>query len=153
MRRCAPGMLQSGPQHAALQPAPWLRTLCLLLFAAVATLATGTAARAQATTSGVQTDTALDLYRFRLLQTGRRVGRFPVDAIEQRLEGTAVMDLHVGMDGTFKTGRGGQSSGHPLLDQAALDMLSRAVPATEIPAALANKAFIVRVAVAFVLPE
>ena len=42
--------------------------------------------------------------------------------------------------------------GHALLDQGALDLLARAVPLTEIPSTLQNKAFAIRIAIAFRLP-
>lgn len=108
-----------------------------------------TAAFAQ---SQPEIETALELYRYRLLQSGTRLRAYPPEAIEQQLEGTVSVELIVNSDGKLGSARLLASSGHAVLDQEALDLLARAVPLTEIPSTLQNKAFAIRIAIAFRLP-
>lgn len=98
-------------------------------------------------------DAALQLYGYRLLQSGTRLRGYPPEARRLRLEGTATISLHVSAEGILTRQSVVQSSGHTILDEHALDLLARAVPLTEIPSALQNRPFIVRIAVAFALPE
>ena len=105
------------------------------------------------TQSSPELDVALDLYRYRLLQSGTRLRRYPVHAQEQRLQGTATIEVLVTARGVLGQARILQSTGHNLLDQNALDLLARAIPLTEIPSALHNRAFALTVALAFVLPD
>ena len=96
---------------------------------------------------------ALQLYQYRLLQVGTRLRGYPPEALRRRLEGTATVALHVSEAGTLSYQTLVHSSGQSVLDDHALALLALAVPLTEIPSALQNRAFIVRVAVAFRLPE
>jgi len=96
---------------------------------------------------------ALELYRYRLLAAGTRLRLYPEAAVREYLEGTATLDLTVAPDGSLKGLQLVRSSGHRLLDDAALATLERAVPLTEIPSALHNKAFMVRVVIVFKLPD
>ena len=98
-------------------------------------------------------ESALELYRYRLVQRGTRLRVYPEEALEQQIEGTASMEIVIAGDGSLRSAKLLASSGHALLDQHALDLLVRAVPLTEIPSALQNKAFAIRVAIVFKLPD
>ena len=95
---------------------------------------------------------ALELYGIRLLQTGSRLRNYPEEAFREKLEGTAVVALAIGADGKLDRQMLLRSAGHAVLDEHAMAMLSRAVPATEIPANLRNTAFTIQVSVVFALP-
>lgn len=94
---------------------------------------------------------ALELFQYRLVQTGMRVRGYPPQALRAKQTGTAVVAMRVAADGSLSGHRLVQSTGHAVLDDHAIVLLAQAVPLTEIPAALQNRAFVVRVAIAFVL--
>ncbi|MBI4293474.1 MAG: TonB family protein [Betaproteobacteria bacterium] len=96
---------------------------------------------------------ALQLYQYRLLQAGTKLRGYPPEAVNARLEGSASVSLHISAAGALTRRAVIQSSGHRVLDEHALALLEEAVPLTEIPLALHNRAFIVRIVVAFVLPK
>ncbi len=96
---------------------------------------------------------ALQLYQYRLLQVGMRLRGYPPEAIASRLEGSTTISLHISAEGALARQSVIQSSGHRVLDEHALALLALAVPLTEIPSALHNRAFIVRIVVAFALPK
>ncbi len=122
------------------------------LLAGLALPAAGLLAGAAFAQSQPEIETALELYRYRLLQSGTRLRAYPPQALEQELEGTASVELIIAADGKLRSATLLASSGHALLDQGALDLLARAVPLTEIPSTLQNKAFAIRIAIAFRLP-
>jgi protein TonB len=96
---------------------------------------------------------ALELYRARLLQVGRKLGSYPQEAVARRLEGTAQVMVTIAADGTLKQHELVRSSGHGALDAHALAMVEKAVPLTEIPSALKNSQFDVLVVFVFALPR
>lgn len=96
---------------------------------------------------------ALELYQYRLLQTGARLRSYPPEAVAQRLEGTASVELIIAGNGTLTRATLTGSSGYVLLDAHALDLLAQAVPLTQTPSALQNRRFAVRVVIAFRLPD
>lgn len=96
---------------------------------------------------------ALELYRYRLLRAGTRLRGYPQEALAQRLEGQTSVLLNIDGQGALARSTVTRSSGHRILDEHALALLAAAVPLTEIPAALQNKSFVVRVVVAFSLPK
>lgn len=122
--------------------------MTLLLLALLAGAALAGAARAQSP----EIDAALQLYRYRLVQTGMKLRSYPADAVAQGLEGTATMDIAVGANGLPSRVALVSSSGHAMLDRYGFDLLTRALPLTEIPSALHNRAFALRVALVFALP-
>lgn len=101
--------------------------------------------------AGLDAD-GLRSFRLALAREARRQKRYPVRAIEAGWEGT--VDLRVSV-----TTRGPptvslvRSSGHAVLDAAALDMMGRAVPATALPASLKGQDFSVDLPVVFELPQ
>jgi protein TonB len=96
---------------------------------------------------------ALELYQYRLLQAGTRLRGYPPEALNSRLEGSTTVSVHISAEGALTHQAVIQSSGHRVLDEHALGLLALAVPLTEIPRALQNRAFVVRIVVAFVLPK
>lgn len=127
-----------------------LSAACLAL--ALAAFAPGAPAQSQADIPQAEIETALELYRYRLLQSGSRLRSYPPEAVEQQLEGTVSVELIIAGDGSLKSLTLLASSGHALLDSTALQMVSAAVPLTQIPSTLQNKAFAVRMVIAFWLP-
>lgn len=103
--------------------------------------------------AGAEPDrSALELYGIRLLQTGSRLRNYPEEAFREKLAGTAVVALAIGADGKLDRQTLLRSAGHAVLDEHAMAMLARAVPATEIPTNLRNTAFTIQVSVVFALP-
>lgn len=99
-----------------------------------------------------ETDVALELYRLRLFQAASRLRLYPPEALERRLQGTTGLELVVAGDGSVKTLRMTASSGEPVLDEQAAALVRAAVPLTQIPLALQNRAFAIRLAIVFRLP-
>jgi len=95
---------------------------------------------------------ALELYKARLLQTGSRLRTYPEEAYAQKLEGTAVVTLGVDAKGRLTRLTLEKSSGHRVLDEHAIGMLEKAVPAVEVPINLRNIAFTIQVVVVFAMP-
>lgn len=116
-------------------------------------LATPFVSLAAAAQEGGEISAALELYQYRLLQAGTRLRGYPQEALAMRLEGQATILLHIDPRGVLARSTVIQSSGHRVLDQYALALLASAVPLTEIPSALQNRRFAVRVVVAFALPK
>ena len=103
--------------------------------------------------AGAEPDrSALELYGIRLLQTGSRLRNYPEEAFREKLSGTAVVALAIGADGKLDRQLLLRSAGHAVLDDHAMAMLARAVPATEIPTNLRNTAFTIQVSVVFAFP-
>jgi protein TonB len=92
-------------------------------------------------------------YRLGLAREARRFRRYPPQAVEAGLAGTTELRVAVRPEGTVLGPQLTRSSGHPLLDDAALDMLRRALPATPIPASLQGRAFAVQLPIVFELPD
>lgn len=130
-------------------------------FAAAAGLVAPAAATAQAmdapasraTRPLAEQEAALELFRARLMQSVRRHGGYPGQALEQKLEGDVAFEVGVGADGTLRRVDLARSSGHALLDRDAAELPGRAVPLTEIPQALQNRPFVILVQLAFRLPN
>ncbi len=120
------------------------RVIALLAFACL--LQFGPAVGAEPDSS------ALELYGIRLLQTGSRLRNYPEEAFREKLAGTAIVALAVGVNGNLERQTLLQSTGHRILDEHAMAMLAKAVPATEIPANLRTTAFTIQVSVVFALP-
>jgi len=98
-------------------------------------------------------DAALELYRYRLVQTGTRLRAYPRAAVEQHLEGMTTVDLIIAGNGSLASANLINPSGHPSLDEYAMALLAQAVPLTQIPRALQNSRFALRVSIAFKLPD
>ena len=91
-------------------------------------------------------------YRLALARETRRHKRYPARAIEAGWEGTA--ELRVEVTGrAAPTLRVTKSSGHPALDEAALEMLRQALPVTPVPVPLQAREFSVDLPIVFELPQ
>lgn len=120
------------------------------LFAFALVLACPVPANAQ---SAQEIEAALDLYRYRLLQSTTRLRSYPQQALDDQLEGDCAIELVIAGNGTLKSATLLVSTGHAVLDEHAIMLIHRAAPLTEIPSTLQNKAFAVRFAIAFRLPD
>lgn len=92
-------------------------------------------------------------YRMALAVEARRHKRYPARAIEEGRSGTTELRI------SRTSGQGAplvqvvKSSGYPLLDEAALDMVRKALPATPVPASLRDRNFAVDLPIVFDLPQ
>ncbi len=92
-------------------------------------------------------------YRLALAREVRRYKRYPAQAIEAGWVGTVELRVSVRSGGIAQTAELARASGHPVLDEAALEMVRRALPATAIPPALQGQAFAIGLPVVFELPD
>ncbi|WP_346908218.1 TonB family protein [uncultured Roseibium sp.] len=72
-------------------------------------------------------------YNGKVLVKLRRAKRYPSQARRDRLQGTATVSFTVARSGAVSGVRLARSSGHSLLDQAALEMVHRASPMPKVP--------------------
>lgn len=111
-----------------------------------------------AVASGLSPSAGLDAdglrsYRMALAVEARRYKRYPARAIEGGWSGTTELRIsRVPGQGTPLV-EVNRSSGYPLLDEAALDMVRKALPATPVPASLRDRAFAVDLPIVFDLPQ
>jgi protein TonB len=94
---------------------------------------------------------AAGLRQFRLALAGeaRRHKRYPPAARRAGLAGVAEVRVTIAAGGGVRDTALGRSSGHAVLDEAALEMLGRAVARAEVPAALRGQSFSVLLPVVF----
>jgi len=92
---------------------------------------------------------AQDNYKGTVLRRLRQAKRYPADARRARLHGTAVVSFTVSKSGGVSGIRLVRSSGHPILDQAALAMVRRASPMPPIPPGTGRSSFRFQVPVLF----
>ncbi len=93
----------------------------------------------------ISSTTALDAdglrrYRFALAHEIRRAWAYPPQALPQKLEGTTEIRIELLADGRFVAGRIEKSSGHQVLDEAALKIISNAAAAAPVPRSLLGQA-------------
>ena len=91
-------------------------------------------------------------YRVNLATAARRFKRYPALALERGWSGSAQIEVAIAASGVPRQ-RLMVSSGHELLDEAALEMIGRSAQATILPASLRGQAFVVRLPVFFDLEE
>ncbi len=115
------------------------------------------AAAAAATAAGVAGATldaeGLRGYRLALAVQARQFKRYPERALEAGWDGTSEVRVAVAAGGKAQTPELVRSSGHAVLDEAAIEMLRQAAARTPVPDALRNQAFAVSVPVTFDLPD
>ena len=92
---------------------------------------------------------SLDQYRLALISAARRYKRYPAQAMERGWQGKVEIRLVIGADGRIKTASVRTSSGYGILDQQALDMITKGKTLAQIPPALRGKDFVVDVPVIF----
>lgn len=92
-------------------------------------------------------------YRVALAHEIRPYKRHPQSTIDAGWRGTVEVRVTVRAGGIAQEARLAKSSGHAELDDAALEMLRHALPATPVPAVLREREFSVSLPVVFELPE
>ena len=92
---------------------------------------------------------SLDQYRLALITSARRYKRYPAQAMEKGWQGKVEVRLQIGADGRIQNASVKTSSGYGILDQQALDMITRGKTLVQIPTALRGKEFVVDVPVIF----
>ena len=92
-------------------------------------------------------------YRLDLALQARRFRRYPARALEASLGGTVEVRVAVAAAGAPEEIALAHSSGHELLDDAALDMLRRAAPRTVVPDRLRGRSFVISLPVVFDLAD
>lgn len=88
-------------------------------------------------------------YRIVLMSAARRHARYPESAAAQGLEGRVDVRVAIGADGAFERVEIARSSGHPSLDDLALEIVRNATPDAPVPRALLARPFAVEVPVVF----
>lgn len=88
-------------------------------------------------------------YKGKVVARLRRAKRYPSQARRRSLEGTAHVAFTISRSGAVSGIRLTRSSGHGLLDQAALDMVRRASPMPKFPAGITAPAMSLQVPVRF----
>ena len=92
-------------------------------------------------------------YRLAVASQARRFKRYPAQAMASGWEGSAEIRVEVGSDGRPRTATVARSSGHELLDRAALAMIDAGALRARLPESLRGKAFAVALAVVFNLDD
>mgnify|MGYP003508428869 CR=1 FL=1 len=87
-------------------------------------------------------------YRLALAREARRFKRYPEQALQAGIGGTAEVRVEL-EGGALPVTRLARSSGHEALDAAALDMMRRAAPRTTVPELLRGQTFAVSLPVVF----
>jgi protein TonB len=91
-------------------------------------------------------------YRVALAREARRFKRYPKQAIDAGWEGTAEIKVAVLAGGVAQDAQIARSSGHRVLDDAALEMLTNALSVTPVPPILLGRSFAVSLPVVFEVP-
>lgn len=95
---------------------------------------------------------SLRSYRLALALNARRFYRYPPQAIESGLAGTAQVRVSLARSGLLGSVGLLRSSGHETLDREATTMMERAAETTQLPKALLGQAFFVDMPIEFSLP-
>jgi protein TonB len=93
----------------------------------------------------------LDQYRLALIGSARKYKLYPAQAMEKGWAGKVEVRLVIGANGFIQNVLVKTSSGYELLDNTALDMVTKAKPITPIPAALRGHEFKIDIPVIFEL--
>lgn len=98
---------------------------------------------------------SLRSYRLALAREARRSRRYPARAIEAGWSGTVELRVSAspGLGAPLVRVDLAKSSGYPVLDDAALEMMREALPSAAIPAPLRERAFSVDLPILFELPD
>lgn len=146
----------SVPQTVAAPAIPVLQAAPRPESAPTATASTlsaaGGALLTEANASGEVVD-GLRGYRLAVASQARRFKRYPAQAMASGWEGSAEIRVEVGSDGRPRTAAVVRSSGHELLDRAALAMIDAGALRARVPENLRGKAFAVALPVVFNLDD
>lgn len=88
-------------------------------------------------------------YKGKVVAKLRRAKRYPREAKRRNLQGTARVSFTIARSGSVSGVRITRSSGHPELDQAAIDMVRRASPMPRFPADIRDSKMSLQVPVRF----
>jgi protein TonB len=88
-----------------------------------------------------------------LMRMARTYKRYPRVAMDNNWEGRVVIRMVIGSNGMISTISVLNSAGHEVLDKQALDMIQKAKPRVQIPAALRGKEFTLEIPVIYSLKE
>lgn len=88
-------------------------------------------------------------YRLAVAGQARRYKRYPAQALASGWEGSADIRLEVGGDGRAQAATLSRSSGHELLDRAALAMIDAGAERARVPESLRGRAFAIVLPVVF----
>ena len=91
----------------------------------------------------------LDRFRMEILAATRRYRRYPAQALEKGWQGKVEIRLAIGANGLTQSYVIKTSSGFPLLDETALDMVKKGRPLVQVPPSLRGREFVVDVPVIF----
>lgn len=92
-------------------------------------------------------------YRLAVAGQARRFKRYPAQALASGWQGSADIRLEVGGDGRAQAATLSRSSGHELLDRAALAMIDAGAERARVPESLRGRAFAIVLPVVFNLGE
>lgn len=95
----------------------------------------------------------LETYRMDLMRMARNYKRYPRVAMDNNWEGRVVIRMIIGANGMISSIAVVTSSGHEILDKQALDMIQKAKPRVQIPAALRGREFPLDIPVVYSLKE
>jgi protein TonB len=99
-------------------------------------------------TAGLDPD-GLRAFRIALAVEAQRFKRYPARAVEGGWIGTVELRVSLAPGQSLPLVQVSKSSGHQLLDDAALEMVRKALPMTPVPASLRGQAFVVDLPVVF----
>ena len=109
----------------------------------------GAPGRAAARRASESDAITLSQYRLALIGVAKRYKRYPARAMEMGWQGRVEVRLVIGAGGFTQTASIKLSSGYEILDQQALDMVTKAKPLTPIPASLRGREFTIDIPVIF----
>jgi protein TonB len=92
-------------------------------------------------------------YRLAVAGQARRFKRYPAQALASGWEGSADVRLEVGGDGRAQAATLSRSSGHDLLDRAALAMIDAGAERARVPESLRGRTFAIVLPVVFNLGD
>jgi protein TonB len=145
----------TAPAVLPIKPLPATDETAVAVAPPSATVPAGAASGAlitEASASGEVVD-GLGGYRLAVAAQARRFKRYPGQAMASGWAGTAEIRVEVGHDGRPRAATVVRSSGHELLDRAALSMIDAGALRARLPESLRGKAFAVVVPVVFNLDD
>jgi protein TonB len=95
----------------------------------------------------------LEIYRMDLMRMARNYKRYPRVALDNNWEGRVVVRMVIGANGMIASISVLTSAGHEVLDKQALDMIQKAKPRVQIPAALRGREFSLEIPVIYNLKD
>ena len=118
----------------------------------VASVTAGTTQSAPAAEEALDAGT-LAQYRLAIITAARRYKRYPRAALDNNWQGKVEIRMAIGANGAIAALSVRSGTGHPVLDQQALEMIERAKDMAQIPASLRGQEFVVDIPVIFSLLE